>query len=63
MKYQDVLTRLKEDGWFVIDQHGSHVQLKHPIKKGRVTLPRHGRKDIPIKTLKSIATQSGLKLP
>ena len=63
MKFQDVLRVLKKDGWYVVDQHGSHLQLKHTIKKGRVTLPRHGNKDIPIETLKSIAKQSGLKLP
>ncbi len=63
MKFQDVLKVLKKDGWYVAEQHGSHLQLKHPLKKGRVTLPRHGNKEIPVGTLKSIAKQSGLKLP
>lgn len=47
----------------VVDQVGSHVQLKHPTKPGRVTLPKHGSKDIPIGTIKSIAKQSGIELP
>lgn len=63
MKFQEVLKRLKKDGWYVVDQVGSHVQLKHPVKKGRVTLQKHGNKDIPIGTLKSIARQSGIELP
>lgn len=62
MKFQDIFNRLLEDGWYKVDQNGSHVQLRHPTKKGRVTLPKHGNKEIPIGTLKSIAKQSGIKL-
>jgi predicted RNA binding protein YcfA (HicA-like mRNA interferase family) len=40
---------------------GSHVQLKHPSRKGRVTVP-HPRKDLPIGTVKSIERQSGLRI-
>ena len=63
MNFQDVLKKLKKDGWYVVEQVGSHVQLKHPTKPGRVTLPKHGSKDIPIGTIKSIAKQSGIELP
>ncbi len=63
MNFQDVLKKLKKNGWYVVDQVGSHVQLKHPTKPGRVTLPKHGSKDIPIGTIKSIAKQSGIELP
>ena len=44
-----------------VAQRGSHVQFKHPIKKGRVTVP-HPARDVPIGTLKSIERQLGLKL-
>ena len=44
-----------------VAQKGSHIQFKHPIKKGRVTVPHHAR-DVPIGTLKSIEKQSGLRL-
>jgi predicted RNA binding protein YcfA (HicA-like mRNA interferase family) len=44
-----------------VTQKGSHVQFRHPIKKGRVTVP-HPERDVPIGTLKSIEKQSGLKL-
>jgi predicted RNA binding protein YcfA (HicA-like mRNA interferase family) len=63
MKFKEVLKKLKNDGWFIVDQNGSHVQLKHQYKKGRVTLPKHSGKDIPIGTLKSIAKQSGIDFP
>lgn len=60
MKALEVLKILKKDGWYEVAHKGSHKQLKHPIKKGRVTLPMHNS-DIPIGTLKSIETQAGVK--
>ena len=56
-----IIKILKKDGWFKVDQSGSHIQFKHPSKKGRVTIP-HPKKDIPIGTLKSIERQAGIKL-
>lgn len=56
---REVLEILKKDGWYKVACDGDHHQFKHPVKKGRVTLT-HPRKDIPIKTLKSIAKQSGI---
>ena len=56
-----IIKILQKDGWFQVDQSGSHIQLKHPSKKGRVTVP-HPKKDIPIGTLKSIERQAGIKL-
>ena len=61
MNSRDVLKALLKDGWYEVSQVGSHMQLKHPTKKGRVTLP-HPKRDIPIGTLKSIEKQSGIKL-
>ncbi len=59
MNSREVLKRLKADGWEVVAQKGSHVQLKHPVKKGRVTVP-HPKRDLPKGTLKSIARQADL---
>lgn len=53
MKSNEVIKRLEADGWFEVNQTGSHKQFKHPMKKGRVTVP-HPKKDMPIGTLKSI---------
>lgn len=61
MKSQDVLKRLKSAGWAEVKTRGSHVQLKHPGKPGRVTVP-HPKRDLPVGTLKSIEKQSGVKL-
>jgi predicted RNA binding protein YcfA (HicA-like mRNA interferase family) len=37
------------------------VQFKHPVKRGRVTVP-HPERDLPAGTLRSIEKQAGLKL-
>ena len=34
-----MLKVLKSDGWVEISRRGSHRQLKHRVKKGRVTVP------------------------
>ena len=57
---REVIKMLKADGWFEVNTVGSHHQNKHPTKKGRVTV-KHPDKDIPLKTLKRIEEQSGLK--
>jgi len=61
MKSTDIVKRIEADGWFKVAQKGSHIQFKHPVKPGRVTVP-HPKKDIPIGTLKSIEKQAGIKL-
>jgi len=60
MNSRMIIKLLHRDGWFKVDQSGSHIQFKHPSKKGRVTVP-HPKKDMPIGTLKSIERQVGFK--
>jgi len=57
---REVISILKTDGWFEVNQEGSHKQFKHPTKKGKVTV-QHPEKDIDIRNIKSIEGQSGLK--
>lgn len=61
MTAREILKILHKDGWYDVDQEGSHLQLKHPTKPGKVTLPMHGKKDIPPDTLNNILKQAGLK--
>lgn len=56
---REVIQMLLADGWYEVNCVGDHHQFKHPTKKGRVTVA-HPQKDIPVKTLQSIARQSGL---
>lgn len=60
-KAREVIKLLKKDGWFEDSQVGSHLQFKHPIKKGKVTVPIHKGKDLENGTVKSIFKQAGLK--
>ncbi len=57
---QEVIDTLKSDGWILDRIKGSHHIFKNPRKPGHVTVP-HPRKDLMLRTLKSIERQSGLK--
>lgn len=60
-KVRDVLSLLHDDGWRQIGRRGSHRQLKHPTKPGRVTVAGKPGEDVPAGLLKSILRQAGLK--
>jgi len=61
MDSRKVISALEADGWVKVAQRGSHVQLKHPSKPGRVTVP-HPKRDLPTGTLRSIEKQAGIPL-
>jgi predicted RNA binding protein YcfA (HicA-like mRNA interferase family) len=52
---------LHEDGWSVAVTRGSHRQLKHPTKPGRVTVAGKPSDDLAPGTVNSILKQAGLK--
>ena len=60
MRFRELEKILKADGWFEVNQEGSHHQYKHPAKRGKVTVPEHKGKDINITIVKSILKQAGL---
>jgi len=60
MNSREVIRLLEADGWRQVRQKGSHIQFKHPTKRGRVTVP-HPKRDLPLGTLRNIEDQSGLK--
>jgi predicted RNA binding protein YcfA (HicA-like mRNA interferase family) len=61
MKVSGVLRMLQDDGWYLHSTRGSHRQLKHPTKPGRVTVAGKPSDDLASGTLNSILKQSGLK--
>lgn len=61
MTAKEVLKLLYKDGWYEVDQDGSHMQLKHPTKSGKVTVAIHSNHEIPQGTLNNILRQAGLK--
>ena len=60
MRFRELEKILKADGWVEVNQVGSHHQYKHPIKKGKVTVPEHKGKDINMTVVKSVLKQAGL---
>lgn len=62
MKARDVIKLIEADGWVIARQKGSHIQFKHPNKKGLVTVAVHKMSDeIAPGTLSSILKQAQLK--
>jgi len=63
LKVNKILKILRDDGWIKVRQRGSHVQFKHPVKKGLVTVSFHKQSDeIAPGTLNSILKQSQISL-
>lgn len=60
MTSKELLKLLNKDGWTIVDVVGSHYQLIHPTKKGKITVPFHS-KDLPPGTLNKILKQAELK--
>lgn len=60
MKFKELERILIDDGWKFKSARGSHYQYIHPIKKGKITIPRHGG-DLNIKTAKTILKQAGIE--
>ena len=61
MKVRDLIKLIEKDGWFFLEQTGSHRQFKHLLKKGRVTVAGKLSQDLHPKTVNSILKQAGLK--
>lgn len=58
MRSADVISALKQNGWYQVGQKGSHVQLKNPDKTGHVTVAHHKR-DIAFGTLRGTESNQG----
>jgi predicted RNA binding protein YcfA (HicA-like mRNA interferase family) len=61
MKVKEVIKIIETDGWYFINQEGSHRQYKHSIKKGKVTVSGKPNDELHPKTERSILRQAGLK--
>ena len=60
-KVKEMIKMIELDGWVLYAQKGSHKQYKHPKKKGRVTIPDHGKSEVlEHMIVKSILKQAGL---
>ena len=60
MKSSELLRLLKKDGWFVVRHSGSHIILKHAMKKGQIVCPFHGSHEVGKGLEKKIKKDAGL---
>lgn len=58
-KVREIIKMLKEDGWYLDRQRGSHRQFRHTSKQGTVTVPGHENETMKQSTLNSIFKQAG----
>jgi len=61
MKIKEIIKLVERDGWYLKRTKVSHIQYKHNIKSGLVTIAGHPNEDLAIKTQKSILKQAGLE--
>ncbi len=60
-KVSEVLKMLRDDGWELTQQAGSHRQFKHPTKPGKVTVNKKPNEVLSQEILNSIFKQAGWK--
>ena len=60
IKVRDMIRLIERDGWYLVEQHGSHMQYRHASKKGRVTIRGKSNHDLDSFLVDSIIRQAGL---
>ena len=61
LRATDILRALGRAGWYESSRSGSHVQLRNVQQPGlKVTIPVHGGREIPVRTVLSILAQADL---
>lgn len=58
---RQAIKTIEADGRLLVRVTGDHHQFRHPIRRGKVTVP-HPVKDLPIQVVVSIERQSGVDL-
>ena len=61
MTFKELERLIKKDGWYLQSIVGSHHHYIHDVKKGKVTIPFHGSKEMPKFVVNSVLKQAGLK--
>ena len=56
---REVIQMLEADGWVQVTQRGSHLQFRHSVKPGKVTVAGAPGSTAPPGTLASIYRQAG----
>jgi predicted RNA binding protein YcfA (HicA-like mRNA interferase family) len=58
---REIIRMIEAEGWELARIKGSHHHFRHDKRAGIATVP-HPRKDVPMKTVRSIERQSGVRL-
>jgi predicted RNA binding protein YcfA (HicA-like mRNA interferase family) len=48
MKHNELIRLLKQHGWIVVSQKGSHLKMRHPNYENTLIVPNHGAKEVKI---------------
>jgi len=62
MNVREIIRLLTADGWAEVRSKGGHRQFRHATKRGTVTVPVHGARDVSPMVIRSIERQSGVTL-
>jgi predicted RNA binding protein YcfA (HicA-like mRNA interferase family) len=62
IKVKDMIRRIEADGWYYVGSSGGHRQYKHPVKKGKVTIPGKASADIPHRHREQHPEAGGVKM-
>ena len=63
MKYSERHKILKQDGWLIIRQKGSHVIMEHPLKDGQLVVPFHSSKEVKKGLVSGLLKQAKINTP
>ena len=63
MTVREILKLLRKDGWYVDHWTGSHRQMQHPTKPGKVTVAGKPSETLHPKIIRSIFQQAQLEEP
>ena len=61
LRWRVVVRALRRAGWQPSERSGKHFGMEHSDRPGvRITVPIHGDREIPVKTMYSIVKAAGL---
>jgi predicted RNA binding protein YcfA (HicA-like mRNA interferase family) len=63
MKVRQILKILRKDGWYIDHYTGSHRQMLHPTKPGKVTVAGKPNETLHPKIVRSILKQAQIEEP
>lgn len=63
LKVSEMLSLLRDDGWYLVRVRGSHRHFQHPTKPGTTTVAGKPSDTLPPGTERSILRQANIRRP